>query len=90
MKRRNVVVGIAALGLALVAAACGNASSTASPTADTGPLTVWLMNGSAPEAVISALNTEFQSAHPGVTVNVQLQQWGGTVSYTHLTLPTKA
>src|SRR5690348_9537126 len=90
MKRKNVVVGIAALGLALVAAACGNASNTVAPTADTGPLTVWLMNGSAPDAVISALNTEFQAAHPGVTVNVELQQWGGISDKTNTALSTQS
>ena len=89
MKRSNVVVGIVALGVALVAAACGNAATVA-PTADTGPLTVWLMNGSAPDAVISALNTEFQAAHPGVTVNVELQQWGGISDKTNTALSTQS
>jgi len=89
MKRKNVVVGIAALGLALVAAACGNASTVA-PTADAGPLTVWLMNGSAPTTVIDALNSEFQTAHPGVTVKVELQQWGGISDKTNAALSTQS
>jgi N,N'-diacetylchitobiose transport system substrate-binding protein len=90
MKKQNVVVGVVAVALALVAASCGNASTAVAPTADTGPLTVWLMNGSAPDAVISALKTEFEAAHPGVTVNVQLQQWGGITDKTNAALSTQS
>lgn len=88
MKRRNIVVGIVALGVALVAAACGNNTTSTSPAART--LDVWLMNGSAPDAVISALNQEFQASHPGVTVKVELQQWNGIAAKTNAALSTQS
>jgi len=86
MKSRNLAVGAVALVPALLAA-CGT-STTAGPTART--LDVWLMNGSAPPAVISALNTEFQNAHPGVTVKVELQQWSGITDKTNAALSTQS
>src|SRR5207249_3298758 len=41
----------------------------------TGTLTVWLMNGSAPKAVVDGVNADFKAKYPNVTVNVQIQQW---------------
>ena len=35
------------------------------------------MNGSAPDAVIKAVNADFTAAHPGTTVKVEIQQWDG-------------
>jgi len=43
-------------------------------------LTVWLMNGSASDDLVKQLNTEFEAAHPGVTVKYEVQQWNGIVS----------
>src|SRR5205807_4602696 len=42
---------------------------------ETGTLTVWLMNGSAPQSVIDGVNADFKAKHPNVTVNVEIQQW---------------
>jgi N,N'-diacetylchitobiose transport system substrate-binding protein len=57
------------------------APSTAATTApEARTLTVWLMNGSAGDDLIKALNTEFEAAHPGVTVKYEVQQWNGIVS----------
>ncbi|GGJ94626.1 sugar ABC transporter substrate-binding protein [Pilimelia anulata] len=42
-----------------------------------GKLTVWLMTGSAPAALITELNKEFTDKHPGVAVDFQVQQWDG-------------
>jgi len=67
--------GIAAAALvALTAAGC----SSPEP-ADDGPVTlnVWLMKDSAPDAVVSAINAEFQAAHPNVTVKAQILDWDG-------------
>lgn len=87
MKLRRFGIGTAALGLALVTAACGN---NASSTPQSRTLNVWLMNGSAPDAVINSLNTEFQSSHPGVTVKVDLQQWSGIAAKTNAALSTSS
>lgn len=87
MKSRNLAVGVVALVPTMLLAACGN-STAAGPTART--LDVWLMNGSAPPAVITALNTEFQNSHPGVTVKVELQQWSGITDKTNAALSTQS
>ncbi len=53
--------------------------AAASPSASSGTLTVWLMNGSLNDNTVVKLNTDFQMAHPGWTVNYQVQQWNGIV-----------
>jgi len=60
------------LALALVAVACGGNTGSSSPS---GTLTVWLMNGSAPDSVVSAVNADFKAKYPNVSVKVQIQQW---------------
>src|SRR5437868_8126956 len=62
--------------MALVAAACGGTTSSNNPSTQTGTLTVWLMNGSAPQSVVDGVNADFKAKYPNVTVNVELQQWG--------------
>src|SRR6266705_5222157 len=59
---------------AVLATACGG--STATPADQTGTLTVWLMNGSAPQSVIDSVNADFNAKYPKVTVKVEIQQWG--------------
>src|SRR6266702_1654309 len=59
---------------AVLATACGG--STATPAEESGTLTVWLMNGSAPASVIDSVNADFKAKYPNVTVKVELQQWG--------------
>lgn len=76
MKLRKVWLGTMVLATAIVAAACGGAASTSNSANQTGTLTVWLMNGSAPASVIDAVNTDFKAKYPNVTVNVEIQQWG--------------
>src|SRR5207249_5290877 len=67
------VIGIL---MALVAAACGGTTSSNNPSTQTGTLTVWLMNGSAPQSVVDGVNADFKAKYPNVTVNVEIQQWG--------------
>jgi N,N'-diacetylchitobiose transport system substrate-binding protein len=57
-----------------------SAAPPASAPAEARTLTVWLMNGSASDDLVKALNTEFEAAHPGVTVKYEVQQWNGIVS----------
>ncbi len=61
--------------IAVISAACGSTSTAANPNDQTGTLTVWLMNGSAPQAVVDGVNADFKAKYPKVTVNVQIQQW---------------
>ncbi|MBL1065084.1 extracellular solute-binding protein [Streptomyces sp. 7-21] len=70
MKRR-----LAALAV-LVTAALLPASLTGCGAASGGGLTVWLMDGSAPESWVTALNEAFERRH-GVEVTVEIQQWDG-------------
>jgi len=67
---------VATVVLATALAACGK-DDAGGQAPSGGTLTVWLMNGSAPDALVQQLNTEFQGAHPGWTVNYQVQQWNG-------------
>jgi N,N'-diacetylchitobiose transport system substrate-binding protein len=78
--RAAAVVGAT---VALFAAACGSGgNSPESASGDSGntqakDITVWLMNGSAPDAVIKRVNAQFNQAHPNTQVKIQIQQWDG-------------
>src|SRR6266705_3288040 len=76
MKSRKASLSVIGIVMALVAAACGGTTSSNNPTTQTGTLTVWLMNGSAPQSVVDGVNADFKAKYPNVTVNVELQQWG--------------
>src|SRR5256714_9565346 len=68
------VIGLVA---AVVVAACGGSSPQSNnPANETGTLTIWLMNGSAPQAVVDGVNADFKAKYPKVTVNVEIQQRG--------------
>ena len=78
MKRRYLAA-IAVIA-ALVIAGCSSSGGGSKGNQATGgnrTLTVWLMDGSAPNDLVASLNSEFQAAHPGVTVNYQVQKWDG-------------
>ncbi len=74
--------GAGASPSAPAASAPGNTTSSSAPAsagAQGGTLTVWLMNGSLTDERVAQLNQDFQSAHPGWTVNYQVQNWDGIV-----------
>jgi N,N'-diacetylchitobiose transport system substrate-binding protein len=71
-------VAAAAASVALAVAGCSSGSSGSGSGSDGNKtLTVWLMTGSAPDAMMSQLDAQFEKAHPGVKVNYQVQQWDG-------------
>lgn len=77
MSLRKGWIGVIAMAIAIVAAACGGGSnSNTNVSSQSGTLTVWLMNGSAPQSVVDGVNTDFKAKYPNVTVNVEIQQWG--------------
>src|SRR5207245_2981646 len=76
MKSRKAPLSVIGILMALVAAACGGTTSSNNPSTQTGTLTVWLMNGSAPQSVVDGVSADFKAKYPNVTVNVELQQWG--------------
>ena len=76
MNLRKTWLSVVTIAVALVAAACGGNPAPVSnnPANETGTLTVWLMNGSAPKSVVDGVNTDFKAKYPNVTVNVEIQQ----------------
>src|SRR5713101_413293 len=75
MNPRKLFVVAIVSAIAVISAACGS-TSTANSTNQTGTLTIWLMNGSAPQSVVDGVNADFKAKYPNVTVNVEIQQWG--------------
>jgi len=76
MKRRSIV---ALSVVAVLAAAVLTATSVAATTkATASSITVWLQVDaqSGWPGVVAAANQQFQSDHPGTSVNVQYQNWG--------------
>ena len=78
MMFRKSWVTVVSVAVAVLAAACGGSSGSSNNNSSnqTATLTVWLMNGSAPQSVIDEVNADFKSKYPNVTVNVEIQQWG--------------
>jgi N,N'-diacetylchitobiose transport system substrate-binding protein len=75
MKRRSIV---ALCLVAVAAAAIAATTSGATKKATASSITVWLQidaQSGWPD-VVAAANQQFQSDHPGTTVNVQYQSWG--------------
>src|SRR5438128_10309962 len=75
MKLRKATFSVLGIAAVVVAAACGG-TATNNPATQSGTLTVWLMNGSAPQSVVDGVNADFKAKYPNVTVNVEIQQWG--------------
>ena len=87
MHRKLRAAAVVGATVALFAAACGSGDSSESASVSTGntqakDITVWLMNGSAPDAVIQRVNAQFNQAHPNTKVNIQIQQWDGILEKT--------
>src|SRR6266516_2240198 len=77
MRFRKPWVTVVSVAVAIIAAACGGTSSdNNNSTNQTGTLTVWLMNGSAPQTVIDQVNADFKTKYPNVIVKFQIQQCG--------------
>jgi N,N'-diacetylchitobiose transport system substrate-binding protein len=82
MHRKLRAAAVVGATVALFAAACGSGDSSESASGNSGntqakDITVWLMNGSAPDAVIKRVNAQFNQAHPNTQVKIQIQQWDG-------------
>jgi len=80
VRHRNVVVaGIAAALVAAGAAGCTDdpQPADAASTPQAKDITVWLMNGSAPDPVVKAVNADFAAKYPNTKVNIEIQQWDG-------------
>src|SRR6266567_4011453 len=77
MKLTRTWLSVVTVAVAVIATACGGSTGGSNNPADqTGTLTVWLMNGSAPASVIDSVNADFKAKYPKVEVKVEIQQWG--------------
>ncbi|MET8144113.1 extracellular solute-binding protein [Sphaerisporangium sp. NPDC005288] len=84
--RNRLFVVTGALALAAGLTACGSTSpSTGSPgsanSAGTAAapvrLTVWVMRDSFSDAVLDRFTSDFERTSPGVTLDIQIQEWDG-------------
>ncbi len=74
--RLRLLAAAAAFSLAL--AGCGSASEPGtSGQTGTTTLTVWFMRDSLSDAIVKRFTDDFQRSHPGITLNVQIQEWDG-------------
>ncbi|MGW4130917.1 extracellular solute-binding protein [Amycolatopsis japonica] len=76
LRRRTSIRLLTAIGAVVATLAATGCGSGGVPDSRT-KLTVWLMSGPVPDATVTAINKDFETAHPGVTVEYQVQQWNG-------------
>ncbi|MFB4196417.1 extracellular solute-binding protein [Streptomyces carpaticus] len=77
--KRTLMAALSVTAMTAALAACGtgdDGSGSSGGGGSSDSLTVWLMDGSAPDSWVTELNQAFEAEH-GVTVDVQIQQWGG-------------
>ncbi|MFJ2958388.1 extracellular solute-binding protein [Streptomyces sp. NBC_00669] len=80
--RSRLLPGAAALLISISGltglTACGSSSGSGSGD-DAGParLTVWIMRDSVAAPVLKAFTADFEKAHPGTTLDLQIQEWDG-------------
>ncbi|GAB2913515.1 extracellular solute-binding protein [Nonomuraea fastidiosa] len=72
---RNRILALAAV---FALAACGTSQEPqeAAPGTPT-KLTVWIMDGSITEELLKKFETEYEAAHQGIDLDIQIQQWDG-------------
>jgi N,N'-diacetylchitobiose transport system substrate-binding protein len=73
VKVRHLVASAMVAAMAIAATGCQKDSSQQAD--EPKELVVWLMKGSAPPPVIDAVNKEFEEAHKGTKVKIELQEW---------------
>ena len=61
MNPRKLLQTAIGVVVTLVVAACGSTTTATNPADQTGTLTVWLMNGSAPQSVVDGVNADFKT-----------------------------
>src|SRR2546421_10302489 len=74
MKPVKFWLGAVMMALAVFVGACSAGGGTSTGN-EAKTLTVWLMNGSAPDSVVQGVHADFKAKHPNVTDNVEIQQW---------------
>jgi N,N'-diacetylchitobiose transport system substrate-binding protein len=75
VKVRHLVASALTAAVAIAMTGCSDSSSNESGEAK--DLTVWLMTGTVPDPVLKEINKEWEGAHKGAKVKVEIQQWDG-------------
>ncbi|MER5934288.1 extracellular solute-binding protein [Streptomyces sp. NPDC002054] len=78
--KRKLIAAVGVAGMVIGLAACGDGGDDKGGKTDANgnkEITVWVMDGSAPDAWIAEVNKEFEAKHPGTKVKVEVQQWKG-------------
>lgn len=75
MKVRHLVASALTAALAIALTGCGD--DAAEKNSEPKDLTVWLMTGTVPDDILKEINTEWEAAHKGAKVKVEIQQWDG-------------
>ncbi|MEV0588236.1 extracellular solute-binding protein [Nonomuraea sp. NPDC050310] len=68
-----------ALALPLLAA-CGTAqqpAASSAPSAAPAKLVVWIMDGSVTKDLLASFEKDYETAHPGIDLDLQIQAWDG-------------
>ncbi|MDT0265614.1 extracellular solute-binding protein [Streptomyces sp. DSM 44915] len=73
--KRKLIAAIGVAAMTATVAACGSGDDGGSG-GSSDSITVWLMDGSAPEPWVEELSAAFEAEHD-VEVNVEIQQWDG-------------
>ncbi|MCF6470127.1 extracellular solute-binding protein [Nonomuraea sp. MG754425] len=68
---------ILALAAVFALGACGTAAETPKASGDPVKLTVWIMDGSVTQELLKKFETEYETAHRGVDLDIQIQAWDG-------------
>ncbi|WP_055480159.1 extracellular solute-binding protein [Sphaerimonospora mesophila] len=78
MKHR-LLAAAAALVMTAGVGACGSGESSDGTPTGAGPtkLTVWIMDGSVTDELLEQFETEYESAHEDVDLDIQIQAWDG-------------
>lgn len=77
--KRKLIAAIGVAGMMVGISACGSddGGDKGKSSGGSKSVTVWVMDGSAPDDWMAGVNKEFEAKHPGVKVKVEKQQWNG-------------
>ncbi|MEV4064873.1 extracellular solute-binding protein [Nonomuraea dietziae] len=66
-----------ALAALFAVTACGSTDPAPAASAAPAKLTVWIMDGSVTQELLKQFETDYEAAHKGVDLDIQIQAWDG-------------